>query len=69
MSVTLNSDVQVGADQFPDLLPWLVGEGLPLVLQKLTDRICRWGFVDMAEMLPEFWPIAKAKESEKEPRI
>ena len=47
-----------------------MGEGLPPVPQKLADRIRRREFVDMAEMLPEFWPIAKVDENEeKKPRI
>ena len=31
-----------------------VGEGLPPVPRKLADKIWRWEFVDMAELLPEF---------------
>ena len=77
-SVTLNPDLQVGSK--PTCQPSAlvgpiqlvdrsggsyVGEGLPPVPQKLADRIRRWEFVDMAEMLPEFWPIAKADQSEK----
>ena len=32
-----------------------IGEGLPPVPIKLVQRIWRWDFVDMAEMLPELW--------------
>ena len=32
-----------------------VGEGLPPVPTKLAQRIWRWEFIDMAEMLPELW--------------
>ena len=51
-----------------NLLPWTggsgdgsantgvyIGEGLPPVPQKLAERIRRWEFIDMAELLPEFW--------------
>ena len=82
-AVTPTANPQVGSDQLTNLLPWsvpspsgdrsggsYVGEGLPPVPQKLADRIRRREFVDMAEMLPEFWPIAKAEENEeKKPRI
>ena len=36
-----------------------VGEGLPPVPPKLAAKIMRWEFVDMAEMLPEFWSNTK----------
>lgn len=39
-----------------------VGEGLPPVLPKLAAKILWWEFVDMAEMLPEYWSGAKSKE-------
>ena len=65
------------ADQLTNLLPWslsaaptdrscgvYVGEGLPPVPLKLADRIRRHEFIDMAEMLPEFWPMAKSEEGE-----
>ena len=82
-AVTSNSDMLLGSDQLANLLPWpvpslhtdpsrgsYVGEGLPPVLQKLANRIRRREFVDMAEMLPEFWPIAQAEEGDKKkPRI
>ena len=32
-----------------------VGEGLPPVPEKLAVKIRAWKFVDMAEMLPEYW--------------
>ena len=32
-----------------------IGEGLPLVSIKLAQRIWRWDFIDMAEILPELW--------------
>ncbi len=32
-----------------------IGEGLPPVPTKLAEKIRKWEFVDMAELLPEFW--------------
>ena len=73
--------------QVTNLLPWIqpeptadphggvyVGEGLPPVPVKLAERIRRWDYVDMAELLPEFWPVAKPddtdgrKAGQKKPR-
>ena len=34
-----------------------VGEGLLPVPVKLAERIQRWDFVDMAELLPEYWGV------------
>ena len=34
-----------------------IGESLPPVPQKLASRICRWEYIDMAELLPESWAI------------
>ena len=34
-----------------------VGEGLPPVPIKLAERIQRWDFVEMAELLPEYWGV------------
>ena len=40
-----------------------VGEALPPVPQKLAEKIWAWDFVDMAELLPEFWdPKLEEKE-------
>ena len=40
-----------------------VGEALPPVPQKLAEKIRAWEFVDMAELLPEFWaPKLEEKE-------
>ena len=39
-----------------------VGEGLPPVPKRLADKILSWAFVDMAEMLPEFWVDPKADD-------
>ena len=64
-----------------NLLPWAggsgdvssstgvyIGEGLPPVPQKLAERIRRWEFIDMAELLPEFWGLTpSAKEPEGKP--
>ena len=51
-----------------NLLPWAggsgdgsfntgvyIGEGLPQVPQELAERIRRWEFIDMVELVPEFW--------------
>ena len=32
-----------------------IGEGLPPVPIKVAQRIWRWDFIDMVEMLPELW--------------
>lgn len=66
-----------GTAQVANLLPWslpemtpdpqggiYMGEGLPPVPLKLAIRIRRHEFVEMAEMLPEFWPVAKPEESD-----
>ena len=42
-----------------------VGEGLPPVPRRLADKICRWEFVDMAEMLPEFWPQLRDEDADR----
>ncbi len=47
-----------------------VGEGLPPVPTKLADKIRRWEFVEMGELLPEFWSGPKEGESDgKERRV
>jgi hypothetical protein len=35
-----------------------VGEGLLPVPAKLAEKIAKWEFVDMAELLPEFWSLS-----------
>ena len=40
-----------------------VGEGLLPVPAKLAEKITRWEFVDMAELLPEFWSTVNPRES------
>ena len=32
-----------------------IREGLPPVPLKLAEKICRWDYTDMSELLPEFW--------------
>ena len=39
-----------------------LGDGLPPIPAKLTERICRWEYIDMSDLLPEFWPDQKAEE-------
>ncbi len=34
-----------------------IGEGLAPVPRKLADRIWKWEFIDMGELLPEFWGL------------
>ena len=41
-----------------------VGEGMPPVPAKLAARIRRWEYVEMGELLPEFWIGSKAEEGE-----
>ena len=44
-----------------------VGEGLLPVPAKLAEKITRWEFVDMAELLPECWSSFGPKESVSTP--
>ena len=41
-----------------------MGEGMPPVPAKLAARIRRWEYVEMGELLPEFWIGSKAEEGE-----
>ena len=41
-----------------------IGESLPPVPTKLASKILRWEYVEMAEMLPEFWSGAKLEEED-----
>ena len=41
-----------------------VGEGLPPIPPKLAAKILKWEIVEMAEMLPEYWPGAKSDEDD-----
>ena len=41
-----------------------VGESLPPVPTKLASKILRWEYIEMAEMLPEFWSGAKLEEED-----
>ena len=43
-----------------------IGEGLPPVPSKLADRIRRWEFVDMSELLPEFWDHSPPKSADSQ---
>lgn len=40
-----------------------VGEGLLPVPAKLAEKIVKWEFVDMGELLPEFWAAATSKDA------
>ena len=51
-----------------------VGEGLPPIPRSLVDKIVAWKFVEMSEMLPEYWALAKEdndpkKEKSKRPKV
>ena len=51
-------------------LPWSgihAGEGLPSVLSKLAEKIRGREFIEMSEMLPEFWTQARFDEAESKP--
>ena len=39
-----------------------IGESLPPVPTKLASKILRWEYIEMVEMLPEFWSGAKLEE-------
>ena len=41
-----------------------IGKGLPPVPPKLAKKIRQWEFVDMAELLPEFWSLPSVTKSE-----
>ena len=45
------------------------GEGLPPVPSKLAEKIRRWEFIEMSEMLPEFWTQARFDEAESKPPV
>ena len=42
-----------------------VGEALPPVPRKLADKIQAWEFIEMTELLPEFW-TQKLEEKEEQ---
>ena len=44
-----------------------IGEGLLPVPAKLAEKIARWEFVDMAELLPELWSTLAPKDSRSAP--
>ena len=50
------------SDTISDTLPlgMLLGEALPPVPQKLVEKVRKWQYVDMAELLPDLWAIPKA---------
>ena len=39
-----------------------LGDGFPPIPAKLAERICRWEYIDISDLLPEFWPDQKAEE-------
>ena len=46
-----------------------VGEGLLPVPAKLGERITRWEFIEMSELLPEFWSLLSPKDSGTTPNL
>ena len=44
-----------------------IGEGLPPVPAKLAERIVRWEYIEMSEMLPEFWMQTMLDEPDSKP--
>ena len=42
-----------------------VGDGMPPVPAKLAAKVRRWEFVEMGELLPEFW-VGQPRELERE---
>ena len=44
-----------GDSQLAKLPGLYVGEGLPPALVKLAEKIHKWEFVEMAELLPKYW--------------
>ena len=72
---SLASDPATSAGLLSNMLPWAppgslafngvyVGEGLPPIPRKLAHKIVRWEYVEMAELLPEFWSLSKEEETE-----
>ena len=39
-----------------------MGEGVVPFPNKVAEKIWRWGFVEMSELLPEFWGLAGERE-------
>ncbi len=34
-----------------------IGEGQPPIPKPIVEKIADWKFIDMAELLPEFWAL------------
>ena len=45
-----------------------VGDGMPPVPAKLAEKIKRWEYVEMGELLPEFWASAREGEGDGKER-
>ena len=41
------------------------GEGLPPIPKSLVNKITSWQFMEMSELLPEYWPVAREDGSKK----
>ena len=46
-----------------------VGEGAAPVPKKLADKILRWEFVEIGELLPEFWLCARDDTKSRSRRL
>ncbi len=46
-----------------------VGEGLPPISKLIVDRIVEWKFVDMAELLPEYWALLRGEDDSKKAAV
>ena len=51
----------------PDPSLFYTGEGLPPIPKSLVNKITSWQFVEMSELLPEYWPVAREDGSKKAP--
>ena len=67
VAATMCNLLSIGGDGHAAKLPGLyVGEGLPPVPVKLVEKIHKWEFVDMAELLPEYWGTVHSSRVEAE---
>ena len=52
-----------GKEETPKPAGIYLGDGLPPVPARLAGRIGRWEFIEMVDLLPEFWSTLKPGES------
>ena len=68
----------LGGVTLTNVLPWAlppshhgdpslvyVAEGLSPIPRQLVNNVLQWKFIDMAELLPEYWPLAKGEDDPK----